>query len=1157
MQKQAFQLLALFTLILIIWFIIPMIAINGVALLPTTVDKLLSVSAVTILWLIIIMFKSSHPLEKSSQNPSDHFIVDMIKLCMEKIKSYTLSNKVKKATQPKETDTSEDVFSESNQILECQIKDFVQNCKTQHNFQPLNSFLVLGHCKAGKTTLIQNSDTPFETFPTKEDIAKPDALLETQSHEAFLNDTKNVLWHRHDNYLLIDTPGEYANSDVSGERKTPWLTLLNGLVKYFRVIPLKGIILVLDLSSLLSSSQQNLSLQLHLLKQRFKDINNHYGEVLSVKVIFSKWDTIEGFTQFFDHLTQSERDAVMGTDFSAEISQGPISKQFKHYYENLVLQLNQMLIMRLHQEHNSEKRLQISRFPLQMEQIQTQLTGIIQSLLEKSVQSGIIKASGIYFTSCLQSDSVINLVNDKLSKNLDLPALLPKVNTAACEKNFFSAQLFAKLCHTICATAKPQKTTLPKKQRWLIYGSALSVFFIITALLMVRFVDSMNALSMAENSTYQLSLIENKVSNPNARHAALGAINQQINQAGTFWLTGSPKVENYPVDKPAVSTYTAKTQSLSPQLTAQLNTAFQNTLSQNNLSPLETFSELKAYLMLTEPTHLNAGWLFGFLQNDPSMDGIINEDSAKVIIQTLQQGKAVLTNNQQLISTARNTLKGLPPQYVAFLSLQDAAQFASQPMLSIHLMGSKIQIPFLFTAQGMQTVFLNNLPEAVRLAAKPNWLLGQLPKSLNLQNIKEQTLQLYLRNYAQWWQHAENGLQLPKIQNLQALNQLTQQLADNNSGLVAALQIIAKNTNPNAIFPAGSHNAQISTLRNTFQSEVGQHFAYLQQLDEADLQSSIGTFAEYLQSIASHHQTDKAAFHAVKTLFQNTQNLSQSPLSEFANAKKDFKAPLNLLFSELTHKTKTLLAQAASHYIQKKWQQDVYGFYEQQLANRYPLSSKSATSIKLESFTQFFAPQGILNKFFNRYLASFIDSSSPDWQIKHVADIQMPLSPQMLQSLEKARIIEAMFFPDSSSSLHVQFTLQQIALMPIVKSFQLNINGQSLNDQQGSRNVNTFVWPGNSNNNTTTLSFQNVNGQNAKTNLQGPWGWFHLLDESYIHEDGNTKNYVVTFDVDGNEARYKMTTESPINPFIPGILNSFSLPKAIASNLSPKQQTHT
>ncbi|MFI5406377.1 MAG: type VI secretion IcmF C-terminal domain-containing protein, partial [Nitrososphaerales archaeon] len=91
--------------------------------------------------------------------------------------------------------------------------------------------------------------------------------------------------------------------------------------------------------------------------------------------------------------------------------------------------------------------------------------------------------------------------------------------------------------------------------------------------------------------------------------------------------------------------------------------------------------------------------------------------------------------------------------------------------------------------------------------------------------------------------------------------------------------------------------------------------------------------------------------------------------------------------------------------------------------------------------------------------------------------------------------------------------------------------------------LNKLIWPGSEKNATTTLLFTDTQGQQYKSEGSGPWGLFKLIDTAKIKTLDDTQHFLLTFDLDGNAAKYELIAKNPINPFIPGVVDQFSAPE--------------
>lgn len=383
-------------------------------------------------------------------------------------------------------------------------------------------------------------------------------------------------------------------------------------------------------------------------------------------------------------------------------------------------------------------------------------------------------------------------------------------------------------------------------------------------------------------------------------------------------------------------------------------------------------------------------------------------------------------------------------------------------------------------------------------------------------------------------------LNLPRVDHIHQANALFNKLTSTEQGLTAFIQGIKNNTDANKILPPTVNNPIIAYMRKSLQQAFGQRFNQLKQINLIQLQNALLQINKFLNALVASGDVQTASFAIAKQQFLDPRQ--QNVLTGFANYTQKLPSPFNTWLSQLSTNLWQQIMANAKTYINVQWKNQVLPIYQKQLQNYYPLFNTAVTDSNLTAFTNFFNPHGTINNFFNDYLAAFINRQQSQWQWKVVNGSSLNFSKDILDTFVQARIITSMFFSEASDQINVHFSLQPIAMMPIVKNFNLTINGQSLHDHAGSKNISQFIWPGNSSHVVANIDITTVNGQHAKNSLQGQWAWFHLLEQAHIQESKDPRKFTLTFDVAGNAAKYQLTTANIINPFIPGIIDQFRAP---------------
>ena len=80
------------------------------------------------------------------------------------------------------------------------------------------------------------------------------------------------------------------------------------------------------------------------------------------------------------------------------------------------------------------------------------------------------------------------------------------------------------------------------------------------------------------------------------------------------------------------------------------------------------------------------------------------------------------------------------------------------------------------------------------------------------------------------------------------------------------------------------------------------------------------------------------------------------------------------------------------------------------VTGRYPFTPGSTNDIPLDDFARLFAAGGLLDKFFNDNLQTFVDTSGATWKAQPVAGVAPPVTPADLAQFQRASQIRDLFF---------------------------------------------------------------------------------------------------------------------------------------------------
>ena len=213
------------------------------------------------------------------------------------------------------------------------------------------------------------------------------------------------------------------------------------------------------------------------------------------------------------------------------------------------------------------------------------------------------------------------------------------------------------------------------------------------------------------------------------------------------------------------------------------------------------------------------------------------------------------------------------------------------------------------------------------------------------------------------------------------------------------------------------------------------------------------------------------------------------------------------------------------------------------LDGRYPLVKSSSSEITLQDFGKFFAPNGLLDQFFNTHLKQFVDTSGSRWRLISQGKQSVSISSSTLKQFQNASKIKEIFFQSGGVQPQVRFELKPVYLDANVAKFWLNLEGQQTSYRHGPARAMPFQWPG-SQAGLVRYGFETLDGKQVARSEEGPWAWFRLLDKMQMTQSANNK-FEITFSLQGLKARYELTANSAINPFSAKGLPVFKCPTRI------------
>ena len=223
--------------------------------------------------------------------------------------------------------------------------------------------------------------------------------------------------------MLIDTAGRYLtqpNADVDGNAWNAFLLEL--LRKRRRNRPLNGVLVTIPVEMLQVRAGSGLQTLAEQVRARLQEIHQTLHVDLPIYLVLSKADQLLGFDEFFDQLTRDESDQVLGTSLRNEQSGADVAI-LRAEFEALLRRLNSQVIMRMHQERDTQRRGRILDFPHQLGQIGECLCQFVDMAFTGNRYQRFSQLRGFYLTSAPRLTEQLDQTTASIGARSALPAV--------------------------------------------------------------------------------------------------------------------------------------------------------------------------------------------------------------------------------------------------------------------------------------------------------------------------------------------------------------------------------------------------------------------------------------------------------------------------------------------------------------------------------------------------------------------------------------------------------------------------------------------------------------------------------------------------------------------------------------------------------------
>lgn len=1094
-----------------------------------------------------------------------------------------------------ETDASLPFVRAQEQALDRGLANYLDNAGGRRALYKLPWYLVLGEEDAGKTSFITGSDQSFSLTR----ISKAQALSRQDEDLAYPVD-----WWISNHAVIIDPPGELITQQAaavksqspdgkirpvlpSGTQAKLWESLLGWLIRNRSRRALNGLVLVVDIGSLLHSSPEQRTALAHVLRTRLYELSTRLGSRLPLYVMLTKFDLLDGFDQLFARMTVSQREKMFGFTFKLDAT------SFDAWLDELASCYDQLIAVSQEQMLDSMCVLTCPEQRQRLLSLQAQLIGLrpaLMSFLREALASDRFTTPalvrGLYLSSVLQQGQINNAFLRAAAEPYKVKAPLSDSKPRGQALVYFAQQLFQRVVYPEAGLAGDNVKVSRNKRRlgWVSSAVGLLVGAVALGGWYRSFdINRSKALSVLTQSQ-EFSKREVDEGLDSTGRNLLVPLNQIRDAVLVFgdYRSAWPLVEDFGLYQgrsigPMVDeTYLSL---LSRRFLPSLAMGLVETMNAVPDGSEQQIAALRVYRMIEDRQNRRAQWVEEWMarqwQSAYPGQGQLQRDLMRHLKYALAYADTDLPQFRQRIAEVQQVLRKVPLQQRVYSSLKQQAEEHLHAGLDLRgQVGPVFDVVYrrafddarapegillapILTAKAFRDYFEPRTQQITDLAMIDLWALGerrQLDYSdADRDALTERIRNLYSADYIDSWRRALNEFVVADFRDLSHGVSVLEHITGPAAPLRRLLETVRDNTVIYPVIPeaalAEAGAAMSAKLNRDQQQAIGirRAFAPLSEMLEQkgerpsyydETLAAIIAVHDYAKAVQDSPDRGKSALQLVRQRFSMS---GPDPIANLKRVATGLPEPIRQQVKTLADQTSQVLVIEALRELERRWDTEVYSFFQQRLASRYPFVVH-APDASLEDFEAFFGPKGRLQQFQDQYLKVFIkDNLDALYSERHGGYL---IRTDVIDQLEAADRIRETFF-DHRGSLSVQFSIEPLGLSANQRTSLLDLDGQLISYTHGPSLITGVIWPNTLNQRVrSNLTLVKLNGNSSSLEYRGPWSMFRLLSRGSLN--GRTPTSVdLSFRTGDGMMRYQLSSEKASNPITQQPFKDFMLPRTL------------
>ncbi|MDK2126555.1 type VI secretion system membrane subunit TssM [Parachitinimonas caeni] len=490
-----------------------------------------------------------------------------------------------------------------------------------------------------------------------------------------------------------------------------------------------------------------------------------------------------------------------------------------------------------------------------------------------------------------------------------------------------------------------------------------------------------------------------------------------------------------------------------------------------------------------------------------------------------------------------------------------------------------------YSLRGYYQHFMKEINGVAReMAEEQSWVLGvkqQAPASVPagttvptefdpaaLKKLNEDVRKLYLEEYANTWEKYVGDIKLVQFGNLQQSVNAARVLSAPDSPLAALLRGIVKETSLTQIAEAdktvvdkasdtlnqkkealkrmigqGDQLTPADTASYRLERIVDDRFEGLRRLvrspqagQPAPLDASLGLLNEFYTYLTATDTAVKSGVPAPQSDLPTRLKAESARMPE----------PMRSVMQSLSTAGVSQALGVTRDNLSSSMSSAVADFCSKAVGGRYPFNRHASSDVRQDDFARLFATGGVLDEFFQKNLAQYVDTGKKPWQFRQVGEGSMGNASGALIQFQRAAVIRDVFFQGGARTPTLKLDFKPVEMDASLIQSVIDIDGQVIKYAHGPQVPTTISWPGPKGSGQVRVQFVGQGGAEAGGMVfEGAWALFRALDKAQIVSTNQPEKFRVIFDINGKKAQYEVTSGSVQNPFRLSELAQFQCPSRL------------